>query len=94
MGRKTDGGPGDEVARRSVLTCLAQAEEPLGALDVAHRTHLSTLVVIPVLTALVEESLATRECVATGSGRQDRTWAYALTGRGTRALAAATRRTG
>ncbi len=88
------GAAGDEVARRNVLQTLAQADGPLGALEVARRTHLSTLVVIPILTALAEEALVRRDCVTTGSGRQDRTWAYALTGRGSRAVAEAARRTG
>lgn len=94
MGSQTGGGPGDEVARRSVLECLAQADAPLGALEVSRRTHLSTLVVIPVLTGLADESLARRECVTTGSGRQDRTWAYSITGRGARVAAEGARRTG
>lgn len=94
MQRTNDGGVGDEVARRNVLACLAQAETPLGALEVARRTHLSTLVVIPVLTALADEALVARDCVTTGSGRMDRTWAYAITGRGARAVATAGRRTG
>lgn len=95
MGRDgPDDGTGDEVARRTVLECIARAERPLGALEVARRTHLSSLVVIPVLTRLAEESLVQRECVATGSGRTDKTWAYAVTGRGSRAIAGSTRTTG
>ncbi|QYG92238.1 hypothetical protein HC251_07170 [Iamia sp. SCSIO 61187] len=82
------------MARRSVLDCLGHAERPLGPLEVARRTHLSSLVVIPVLTKLAEESLVRRECVVTGSGRTDKTWAYTLTGRGGRAVAASSRRTG
>lgn len=89
-----NGAAGDDVARRSVLRCLAQADEPLGALEVSRRTHLSTLVAIPILTALAEEALVRRDSVATGSGRHDTTWAYTLTGRGNRAVADAARRTG
>src|SRR5262249_46531834 len=79
-----DQGSGDEVARRSVLQCLGQADGPVGALEVARRAHLSTLVVIPILTTLAEEALVRRTCVTTGSGRRDTTWAYVLTGRGSR----------
>lgn len=85
---------GDEVARRSVLRVLAQADGPLGALEVSRRAHLSTLVVIPTLTTLAEEALVHRDRVVTGSGRRDVTWAYAITGRGNRAVAEAGRRTG
>ncbi len=93
--RSTSEGSGDAVARRNVLECLAASDGPLGALEVARRTHLSTLVVIPVLTRLAEESLVRRGRVATGSGRQDVTWAYELTGRGTQTVASgAARRTG
>ncbi|HEU5149441.1 MAG TPA: hypothetical protein VFU19_03025 [Iamia sp.] len=84
----------DDVARRSVLRVLGQADGPLGALEVSRRSHLSTLVVIPILTTLAEEALVRRERVTTGSGRRDVTWAYALTGRGNRAVAEAARRTG
>jgi predicted ArsR family transcriptional regulator len=94
-GRSIGEGPGDALARRNVLECLAEADGPLGALDVSRRTHLSTLVVIPVLTRLTEEALVSRGRVSTGSGRQDVTWAYELTGRGARAVATGTaRRTG
>lgn len=93
-GTTADGGGGDEAVRRSVLECLARADAPLGALEVSRRTHLSTLVVVPVLTRLAEESLVRRDSVATGSGRQDRTWAYQITGRGSRVVAGPARRTG
>lgn len=93
-GRSIREGPGDDVARRSILECLAAADGPLGALEVARRTHLSTLVVIPTLTRLAEESLVRRGRVATGSGRHDVTWAYELTGRGAQAASGAARRTG
>lgn len=94
-GRPANGDPGDDVARRSVLECLAQADRPLGALDVSRRTHLSTLVVIPVLTRLTEEMLVSRDRITIGSGRRDVTWAYGLTGRGSRAVSGGTpRRTG
>lgn len=93
-GRSTKEGSGDAVARRSVLECLAAADGPLGALDVARRTHLSSLVVIPVLTKLAEETLVRRGRVSTGSGRQAVTWAYELTGRGAQAVASGARRTG
>lgn len=94
-GRSIREGPGDDVARRSILECLAAADGPLGALEVARRTHLSTLVAIPVLSRLAEESLVRRGRLATGSGRQDVTWAYELTGRGAQAVASGgTRRTG
>jgi len=83
----TGGRPGDEVARRNVLECLARSEGPVGALEISRRTHLSTLVVIPILTRLSDESLVRREPIATGSGRTDVTWAYELTGRGSRAVA-------
>lgn len=82
------------MARRRVLECLAGAEEPVGALEVSRRTHLSTLVVIPILTRLGDESLVRRDRIRTGSGRTDVTWAYGLTGRGARAAAGAAREVG
>ncbi len=85
---------GDGVARRSVLECLAKADRPLGALDIAHETHLSTLVVIPVLGELAEEGLAARECHAKRAGDRNPTWAYVVTPRGSRAVGRASRPTG
>ena len=78
-----------------MLECLARSERPVGALAISRSTHLSTLVVIPILARLTDESLVRREQIATGSGRTDVTWAYALTGRGARAVAGgASRRVG
>lgn len=85
--------PGDLLARRAVMECLARSDRALQPLEVARQAHLSTLVVVPALAGLVEDALVTRDQRARGS-RHGATWTYRLTARGSRSLAVAMRPTG
>lgn len=86
----TSAPQGDEAAgdgvHRTVLECLAHADAPLCALEVAQRTHLSTLVVVPVLTQLLDDLLVERARQGR-PGARSATWGYTLTGRGSRLAA-------
>lgn len=85
---------GNGVARRNILECLARSDHPLGALDIARQTHLSTLVVIPILGELAEEALVAREAHSKRVGDRNPSWAYVVTPRGCRAVGRAARPTG
>ena len=81
------GGPDarDEPARRCVLGCLADAAEPLGAREVARRTHLTTLVAVPALAHLLATGIVSREFVAGRTGEHRGAWHYSLTRQGAQA---------
>lgn len=72
-----------EVELGAVLASLYRQATASSALDIARRTRLSTLVVIPALTRLVDDGLAARRIVDDGSSAR-RTWSYVLTVQGRR----------
>ncbi len=77
------GSPVAESELRAVLSFMHRAPAPATALDVAHGTYLSTLVVVPALDKLTEDGLTQRQPRhGTGPGA----WTYQLTGQGRRAL--------
>ncbi|CAN5322263.1 hypothetical protein BH20ACT3_BH20ACT3_05050 [soil metagenome] len=69
----------------AVLDLLRRARTGVVALSIARGTGLSTLVVIPVLSRLVDEGLALRRVVTEPDGSH-RTWEYQLTARARRWL--------
>lgn len=70
----------DPAARHRALESLGRAPRPVTCLGVSQDTQLSSLVVVPLLKALVDEGIAAREPDPTGA------WAYRLTPRGHREL--------
>ncbi len=74
----TPGPPHDEVVRRAVIRCLAQRNSPMSPITLARETHLSTLVVVPLLGRLQDDALVDRHRDGTQSGH------YGLTPRGRR----------
>lgn len=75
---------GDGATRRTILECLAREDGSLSPLEVARRSHLSTLVVVPALAGLVDDGLVLRDQRARDAGTGPVAWTYRLTARGGR----------
>lgn len=89
----TSSAPGEshtEIERNSVRRDLFRAASPTTLLDIAGRTGLSTLVLVPTLEGLIEEREVVRE--AAGVTPEDRGhWCYRLSAEGRRRYRSASR---
>ncbi|CAN5432303.1 hypothetical protein BH10ACT1_BH10ACT1_22690 [soil metagenome] len=69
--------------RVAVLAAIYRQRTPSTVRSIAKSSRLSTLVIIPVLSALVDEELVVRRAVDHGPGSKP-TWSYQLSAKGRR----------
>jgi len=74
------------VHRAALLGALGRASSPLNALDLSRETGLSSIDVVPSLSAMLEDGVVARGERTAGAGRT-RSWEYRITPSGSRELA-------